>query len=252
MEISFYFLKIKKLLKPKLGIILGSGLNKFTEELSAPKVIYEDKESFHKLKVLSGKIDYEDVILFSGRRHYYEGNNSDIILKNVRIAKELGVNFLIITNAAGGINNNFRVSDLMLITSHINFLNHRIPSVSNRIIYDKKIIDGIKKLSLEDKINLRYGSYCCMNGPMYESHSEIRFLTKFGIDAVGMSTIPEIIYANAIGIKTLALSCITNLLSETSMTATNHEEVIEAGKNAYTNFSKLIRKIIIKSPEILN
>ncbi|MDQ3019100.1 MAG: purine-nucleoside phosphorylase [Bacteroidota bacterium] len=239
-------------MKAKLGIILGSGLNKFAEELSSQKIIYEDDASFHKLKVLSGKINDQNITLFSGRRHYYEGNAGNNILRNINIAKKQGLKFLIITNAAGGINNNFHVPDLMLITSHLNFVNQRIPSKANTIFYDKKIIESVKKISREEKINIRQGSYCCMNGPMYETNSEIRFLAKLGIDAVGMSTIPEIIYANKIGIKTLAISCITNLLFETSVKGTNHEEVIEAGKNAYTDFSRLIKKIISKSSEILN
>ena len=99
-------------------------------------------------------------------------------------------------------------------------------------------------ISRKEKINLRYGSYCCNKGPNYETKSEIRFLKKLGIDAVGMSTVPEILYASTLGIKTLAISCITNILSEHSPYETKHEEVIEAGKNSYLNFSKLLRTII--------
>lgn len=234
----------------KIGVILGSGLNKFTEELIDPKVIFKDENSFHKLKVLSGKINEKEIILFSGRRHFYEGFSEEKVLENVNIAKDLGVDFLIITNAAGGINPRFRVSDLMLITSHLNFIHKIIPLQNNQILHNKKIIETVKNISQREKIILRHGSYCCSSGPMYETKAEIRFLAKFGIDAVGMSTIPEIIYANKSGIITLALSCITNMLTETSVTVTNHEEVVEAGNKAYNNFSKLIKKIISESADI--
>ena len=228
----------------KFGIILGSGLNKFSEELSSPELIYEDDKSFHKRKIISGKINGEDVICFSGRRHFYEGYTTGEVMDNVNIAKELGVNLLIITNAAGGINKNFRVSDLMLITSHYNFLNKSIRAKDISQTYSKDTINRVKKIAKEEKINLKYGSYSCNSGPMYESKSEIRFLSKLGVDAVGMSTVPEILYANNLGIKTLAISCITNILSGHSNGITNHEEVLEAGKNSYKNFSRLLKLLI--------
>lgn len=235
----------------KIGIILGSGLNKFTEELIDSKVVFEDDNSFHKLKILSGKIEKEEIILFSGRRHFYEGYSGKKILENVKLAKEFGIKLLIITNAAGGLNSTFCVSDLMIITSHLNFIQTKIPCLRNQILYDRVILETVKKLSIKEKIVLKSGSYCCSSGPMYETKAEIRLLTKYGIDAVGMSTIPEIIYANKSGIKTLAFSCITNLLTESSTDITNHEEVIEAGNKAYFNFSKLIKSVISNSAEII-
>ncbi|MBK8550946.1 MAG: purine-nucleoside phosphorylase [Ignavibacteria bacterium] len=233
-------------MKTKTGIILGSGLNKFAEELASPELLYEDNSSFHKLKVISGKINDENVVLFSGRRHFYEGYSNDKILENVNFAKDLGVNRLIITNAAGGINKNFKVSDLMLITSHYNFLSFNVNS-SVPSLYSKDTISSIRDLAMEEKISLKYGSYCCLSGPSYESKSEIRFLNKIGVDAVGMSTVPEILYANKLGIKTIAISCITNMLSEQARHITNHEEVIEAGIKSYANFSGLLKKIILKT-----
>lgn len=231
----------------KIGIILGSGLNKFSEELDSPHLIYEDKNSFHNIEVKSGSISGKEVTLFSGRRHYYEGYTEDKILFNVNMAAELGINFLIITNAAGGINKNFRVSDLMLITSHLNFQQNAIHLKKNLVLYPKNILNEIKNLSRMEKIILRTGSYCCNTGPNYETKSEIRFLSKLGIDAVGMSTIPEILHANRIGINTLGFSCITNILSEQSSGETRHEEVLEAGNNSFDNFSRLLKKIILQS-----
>lgn len=234
-------------MKTYTGIILGSGLNKFTEELLSPLLLHEDSSSFHKLKILTGRINEEKVVLFSGRKHFYEGYSADKILENVNIAKDLGVNRLIITNAAGGINKNFKVSDLMLITSHYNFLSFNVTSENIPTMYAEDTVRNIRLIAKEEKINLKYGSYCCLSGPAYESKSEIRFLTKMGIDAVGMSTVPEILYANKLGIKTIAISCITNMLSEQARHITNHEEVIEAGIKSYTNFSGLLKKIISKT-----
>lgn len=232
-------------MKRKIGIILGSGLNKFTEEMKSPHLLYQDKGSFHDLQVKSGKIEGIEVILFSGRRHFYEGYSAENVLSNVKMATELGVNFLIITNAAGGLNRNFRVSDLMLITSHLNFIKKNPASVRNAVVYPKDILNEIRNISLREKINLRSGSYCCNTGPNYETKSEIRLLSKLGIDAVGMSTVPEILFANQSGITTLGLSCITNILSENRSGETKHEEVLEAGKNSFNNFSRLLRKIIL-------
>ena len=236
----------------KIGIILGSGLNKFSDELVSPKIVSEDASTFHKLKVLRGVINDTEIVMFSGRRHFYEGYSYNTLFENIDIAKELGVNFLIITNAAGGINTNFKVSDLMLITSHFSFVNTFIPFKSYVPIYNHKDLNKIRELATTEKIELKSGSYCCSTGPMYETKSEIRFLSKMGIDAVGMSTVPEILYANSIGIKTIAISCITNLLNENSNAITHHDEVVEAGNKAYDKFSKLLKKIISHSPELVN
>lgn len=231
-------------MRDKIGIILGSGLNKFTEELSSPALLYRDEDSFHKIEILSGNISGREIILFSGRKHFYESYPAEKVLYSVNKAAELGIKLLVVTNAAGGLNRNFKVSDLMLITSHINFLNKLIPVSGNKIYYPPEIISKLKSISKKKKIELRFGSYCSNNGPNYETRAEIRFLSKFGIDAVGMSTIPEVLYAGKLGIKTIAISCITNILSEQSSGQTNHEEVLEAGKNSYENFSGLLKSII--------
>ncbi len=234
-------------LKVKTGIILGSGLTKFAMELELPKIILEDNSGFHKRTIISGEINGNDVVVFSGRRHFYEGYSESEVLENVNIADELGVNSLIITNAAGGINKNFKVSDLMLITSHVNFQTKNSVFNKSSNEYSKKSVEAIKSIAIEHKINLRYGCYCCTFGPMYESKSEIRYLTKLGIDAVGMSTVPEILHAKKLGMKEIAISCITNILSEQSEQITTHDEVLKAGNDAYHNFSKLLKGIISNS-----
>lgn len=234
----------------KIGIILGSGLNEFVKELSFPETLFEENESFHKLSVTSGKILNKEVLLFSGRKHFYEGYDNISVFSNVNFAKEFGVTLLIITNAAGGINPVFRISDLMIITSHFNFVKKKFIYENNSTFYNKNILNKIKNFSLKEKIVLRNGSYCCNPGPMYETKSEIKLLKKIGVDAVGMSTVPEVILANNLGIKTIAVSCITNLLTESESGITDHKEVIVAGKNAYNNFSGLLKLIISKSSEL--
>lgn len=231
-------------MKSRIGIILGSGLHNFSDELVSPGIIYEDRNSFHNIRVLTGKIRSNEIVLFSGRRHYYEGYDNDKIFQNINMSKDLGIDLLILTNAAGGLNKRFRVSDIMLITSHYNFIKNRFTDRCIADFYDKALHDKIKNIALRSRIVLRSGSYCCLPGPMYETKSEIRYLTKAGIDAVGMSTVPEMIHAGNSGIKTIAFSCITNLLSENSTGITNHEEVVEAGKNSYNTFSSLIKNLI--------
>jgi len=228
----------------KIGIVLGSGLNEFANELKNTKLIFEDHSGAQYKKIKSGNIGNKRVTIFEGRSHLYEEENLDKILFNVDKAKELGIQLIIITNAAGGLNSRFQVSDLMLMSSHLNLLNTRIPSGKNQNYYDKNIIKKIKELGKKNKIKLHTGVYCATPGPIYETSAEINYFRFTGVDAVGMSTIPEIIYANKLGIKTIAISCITNLLSSVSCEITEHDDVIKAGKKAYPSFSKLTKAII--------
>lgn len=234
----------------KVGIILGSGLNKFINDLSNPKILYSDKKGFHMIRVLSGSIQNKDVVIFSGRKHFYEGYPADEIFRSVTASLQLGVKLLIITNAAGGLNPAFGVSDLMLIHSHFNFYNKRIPVKGGKELFNKAILEKIKNMASQEKLRVRTGNYCCTYGPMYETRSEIRMLNKFSIDAVGMSTVPEIIYAADKNIPTIGISCITNLLKENSNVLTNHDEVIIAGKKSYGSFSKLLKLIIANSEKL--
>jgi purine-nucleoside phosphorylase len=231
-----------------IGIILGSGLNAFSGELSHKNLIYEDKSGIHHKKICLGKLDGKELIVFEGRNHFYEKAGHKRIFFNVEKAKEFGIKLLIITNAAGGINKNFHVSDLMLIISHINLINRRFASKQNSGYYNKATIANIGNIALRNNITLHKGVYCASPGPMYETKSEISFVSKIGADAVGMSTVPEIIYANNFGIETVAISCITNLLSKNKHYTTNHEEVLEAGAKAYSTFSKFVKLIISSYP----
>lgn len=228
----------------KIGIILGSGLDKFSRELESPNLLFEDSVGIHHKKITSGFINNKNVVIFQGRNHFYETPLFNKIYYNVNNAKELGLDLLIITNAAGGVNSNFKVSDLMLITSHINFILKNISFKKHENIYDKTLIDWAKNVAKKNHFKLHTGTYCSSTGPVYETKSEISLWRKLNIDSVGMSTVPELLFANKLGIKTLAISCITNLLSANSGQTVNHQEVIEAGKQAYTKFSGLLKALI--------
>jgi purine-nucleoside phosphorylase len=228
----------------KIGIILGSGLDKFSGELTNPNLLFEDTVGIHHKRITSGIINDKEVIIFQGRNHFYETSLLNKIYFNVNNAKELGLDLLIITNAAGGINPNFKVSDLMLITSHVNFIFKRINFSKHCKFYDPVLINWAKTVAQKNRIKLQSGVYCSSTGPVYETKSEIDLWKKIKIDSVGMSTVPEILLSGKLGIKTLAISCITNLLSSSSKETVNHLEVIEAGKKAYKNFSGLLKALI--------
>jgi purine-nucleoside phosphorylase len=228
----------------KIGIILGSGLDKFAKELENLNLLFEDTSGIHHKRVMIGDINNTEIIIFQGRNHFYETPILNKIYFNVDNAKELGLDLLIITNAAGGVNSNFKISDLMLITSHINLMFRNISFKKHTTAYDKELIDFVKTIAQKNKIKLQTGVYCSCTGPMYETNSEIDMWKKMKIDAAGMSTVPEVLYANKLGIKTIAISCITNILSSSSANVINHSEVVEAGKMAYNNFSKLLKAII--------
>jgi purine-nucleoside phosphorylase len=228
----------------KIGIILGSGLDKFSKEIKNLTLLYEDTVGIHHKRIIKGNIKDKEIVIFQGRNHFYETSLLNKIYFNVNNAKELGLDLLIITNAAGGVNKNFKVSDLMLITSHINLMFKKISFKNNLNLYDKELIEWVKKTAKKNNIKLQTGVYCSLTGPVYETKAEIGIWKKFKIDAAGMSTIPEILYANKLGIKTIAISCITNLLDSTSNQTIDHSEVIEAGAKAYKNFSKLLKELI--------
>ena len=196
---------------------------------------------------MEGTLFGNDVILFSGRRHFYEGYTPEEILFFVRMAHVQKAELLIISNAAGGVNPSLMVSDLMVITSFVNFIKSVFPFNRSNCTLNREKLDIIKELGLKNFLNLKFGTYCSNSGPNYETRSEIRFLLNAGIDAIGMSTVPEIITGNSLGMKVIGISCISNLLSENAQFETNHEEVVEAGNASYDKFSKLIDLILNNS-----
>ncbi|MCU0371884.1 MAG: purine-nucleoside phosphorylase [Ignavibacteria bacterium] len=226
----------------KIGIILGSGLSNFTREIGNPRVIYRETGGVHEKSVIEGQLSGKELYVFTGRNHFYESVSSEKILKNVSLAKEYGIKLLIITNSAGGLNKHYKVSDFMLIKSYINFIQK--PFVRFSVKTDSTLIDWAYDTALRCSLPVHKGNYLASTGPVYETNSEIKFLRKINADAAGMSTIPEILKASEYGINTLAISCITNILSESGGVSVSHDEVLSAGRTSYGNFSKLLKTLI--------
>ncbi len=246
--------------EPEIAITLGSGLGDFVNELKQDAVIdYKDIKNFpkttntnHKGKYIFAKINGVKVVVMQGRIHFYEGYTTAEAVRPTRLAKMMGAKTLIVTNAAGGTNKNFKPGDLMIIKDHISFfisnpllgenveeLGLRFPDMTN--VYDPKIIKAIKSVATKNKITMREGVYAQLTGPSYETATEVKLLSKLGIDAVGMSTVIEVIAARHAGMKVAGISVITNLGTGLSKTILDDEEVkIVAGK-----VSSKMKKIIL-------
>ncbi len=248
--------------EPEIGIILGSGLGELADEYCDYAIPYTEIPFFvkstvqgHKGRLVFAKIREKKIVMMQGRNHFYEGHTMQEITYPVKVMKTLGIKTLILTNAAGAVNQNFKPADLMLITDHINnmgtnpliglnddTLGERFPDMSQ--IYKKNIIKLAKKSADDLNIDIKEGIYWANSGPSYETPSEINMIRKLGGDAVGMSTVPEAIVANYCGLDVLGISCITNAASSASGAKLSHEEVIEAAKIAKTKFKSLILEII--------
>jgi purine-nucleoside phosphorylase len=257
------FLKGEVELSPEIGLILGSGLGNLADEIEeAIKIEYKDIPNFplstvegHEGALVFGKLKGKSVVAMKGRFHYYEGYGLEDVTFPVRVMKSLGVEKLIVTNAAGGSNIEFVPGDLMLIEDHINFslrnpligtnyeeLGSRFPDMSRA--YDREMIESAKSVSEALGIDLKRGVYAWVTGPSYETPAEVRMLSKLGVDAVGMSTVPEVIVARHGGIKVLGISCITNMASGILDKPLDHSEVIETSEIARDKFIKLVLGIV--------
>ena len=234
---------IRKYSKIRLSLILGSGIKINSDLINYYKVIYREKGGVHSKKILLCKIRGRNVMIFQGRRHYYEGYDYSDLVTNVRIAAEAGSGYVLLTNAAGGINGNLEIGDLMLINSYINFNPMlKVPAVKLLPVnYFNKIIESA---SVNVGIYLKKGTYCYCTGPQYETNAEIRFLSKLGTDAVGMSTLPEFYELNRSGIMVSAISCITNVLKPDSKVFTSHNEVLINARKCSSAFSELVDAIL--------
>ena len=260
---SASFIKSKIDTVPEIGLILGSGLGVLGDEIeNATTIKYEDIPNFpvstvegHAGQLVIGTLEGKTVIAMQGRFHYYEGYTIQEATFPVRVLKALGVETIIVTNAAGGVNKTFVPGDLMIITDHINFsannpligpndneLGVRFPDMSSA--YTKELILKTKEICKKSNINVKEGVYAFMTGPSYETPAEIRMLQVLGSDAVGMSTVPEVIVASHAQMKVLGISCITNMAAGILDQPLNHEEVIETTQNVKSEFIKLIKNIL--------
>jgi purine-nucleoside phosphorylase len=253
-------------LDPKIGMILGSGLGPLSREVENPTVIpYGDLPDWpvstvegHAGELVIGTLEGKTVLVMNGRIHYYEGYEMSQVTLPIRIMQRLGVEVLIITNAAGGINQDFEPGNPMLITDHFNLLGMaganplrgpnlddfgpRFPDMSQA--YDRKLADVARDAARKLDITLYEGVYVCLSGPTYETPADLRFLAAAGVDAVGMSTVPEVIVANHGGQRVLGISGITNKSYLYGEGETTHEEVIETGKILTPKMMKLIRGVL--------
>jgi purine-nucleoside phosphorylase len=257
------FLKGKYSKTPKLGLILGSGLGVLADEIENPvKIPYNQIPDFpvstvegHAGQLVFGLLNGVEVVAMQGRFHYYEGYSFDKVTFPVRVMKELGVDTLIVTNAAGGVNESYVPGDLMIITDHINFtgnnpligpndsrLGARFPDMSEA--YSKELSATAKEIASRLNIDVKEGVYVGFSGPTYETPAEIRMVRTLGGDAVGMSTVAEVIVARHGGIKVLGISCITNMAAGILDQPLSHDEVIETTEKVKANFLRYIKEIV--------
>ncbi|PSA93175.1 purine-nucleoside phosphorylase [Bacillus atrophaeus] len=250
---------------PKIGLILGSGLGILADEIEgAVKLKYEAIPDFpvstvegHAGQLVFGTLEGVSVVAMQGRFHFYEGYSMDKVTFPVRVMKELGVEALIVTNAAGGINTAFRAGDLMIITDHINYMGTnpligpneadfgvRFPDMSSA--YDKDLSQLAEKMAQELQIPVQKGVYTAVTGPSYETPAEVRFLRTIGSDAVGMSTVPEVIVAKHAGLRVLGISCISNAAAGILDQPLSHDEVMEVTEKVKAGFLQLVKAVIAK------
>lgn len=231
--------------KVKFGVILGSGLDYLANFFPERRLISGISPGVHRRRIYEVITPELSLVLFCGRSHYYEGYPASEITSNVLEAKSRGVENLLITNAAGGLNVNFEESDMMLITSHIN-LNSKLAANRKPVIYNTNLSDLFAEVCRELKIKLHHGVYASLQGPAYETNAEIRLLKKAGADAVGMSTVPEAFEASKHGIKIIALSVITNLLREDLRSGINHAAVLKTSKAATEKLFLAVKRLAIE------
>lgn len=248
--------------KPEIGIILGSGLGELADEYCDIAIPYSEIPGFeastvsgHKSRLVFANINGKKVVMMQGRFHFYEGHSIQKVVFPVKVMKKLGVETLIVTNAAGGVNPDFKPADLMIITDHINQMGvnpligpndsgmgERFPDMSE--VYTKKYVELSENIGKKLGIKLQKGVYIALTGPSYETPAEVRMARILGADAVGMSTVPEAVTASWAGMNVIGLSCICNSAAGVSTVGLSHADVIKAAGEAKDKFIKLVKEII--------
>ena len=258
------FLKGKMTTKPETAIILGTGLGSLVNEIEDKhEISYTDIPNFpvstvegHSGKLIFGKLGGKDIMAMQGRFHYYEGYDMKEVTFPVRVMKEIGIKTLFVSNACGGMNPDFSIGDLMIITDHINFFpehplrgkniyGDRFPDMSEP--YNHKLIAKAKEIAKELNIKVQQGVYLGTQGPTFETPAEYRMFHIWGADAVGMSTVPEVIVANHSGIKVFGCSVITDLGVEGKIVEASHEEVQKAADAAQPKMTAIMRELISRA-----
>jgi len=243
--------------QPKIGIILGSGLAGLAEEIENPvRVKFEDLPNFpvssvdgHQGEVISGNFFDVSLFVLSGRVHYYEGYSMEQVVFPIQVMEALGTKTVIITNAAGAVNESYKPGNIVVIRDHINFMGNNPLRGLNRFVDLTEAYNGHLRSLAETTANnlgleLRSGVYAAFSGSSYETPAEIRALRFMGADMVGMSTVPEVIMANSLGMKVLGLSMITNMAAGIGGKPLSHEEVIETSRNTSPKLQALVKDLI--------
>jgi len=258
--------------QPRLGLVLGSGLGGLADEIEdAVRVPYGDIPGWpvstvhgHSGQLVLGTLEGQPVIAQQGRAHFYEGYTLDQVTFPIRVMRKLGVEILVLTNAAGGLNRDFAAGDVMLINDHINFvgmsganplMGPNDDSIGPRFLgmvhtYDHNLRVLAQQVAKQNNITLREGVYCCLSGPTFETPAEVRMLRGLGADAVGMSTVHEVLVARHAGMRVMAFSGITNVAIDTIDAAaeTNHEEVLETGKVIVPRLTTILKGVLRALP----
>lgn len=260
---SAEFLRARLGVSPRVAVVLGSGLGGFARHMESPSIVpYESIPHFmpstaqsHEGALYAGRVFGIDAVLMKGRHHYYEGYSTEDIAFCVRVLRLLGVEAIILTNAAGGIRSGMSPGDLMLITDHISFFcrsplrGANLPQFGLRFpdmtaVYDVGLAQLARDTAAKCGIPLWEGIYAYLPGPQYETPAEIRALRLIGADAAGMSTVPEAIAAVHCGMRVMGISCITNLAAGLSGRPLDADEVVEAAGKASQNFEALVGGIL--------
>ena len=255
-------------IQPQIALILGSGLGPLADEVESPAIIPTNEipnwpistVQGHEGRLVIGRLMGKPILVLQGRAHYYEGYSMPRIGLPVRVMQRLGVQTVVLTNAAGGINPDFFAGDLMLITDHLSLLpmtgpnplrgpnldefGPRFPDMSQ--VYDLELLALAQQVSDDQNLNVRRGVYAGLSGPSFETPADCRFLRLAGADAVGMSTVPEAIVARHGGMRVLGVSGISNKIDINGNNIASHKEVLEAGKIIVPKLSKLIKGVLAK------
>lgn len=263
LEQTAAWLTAQNVAPPEIALILGSGLGSIADQFEdAISIEYKDIPNFpvstvegHAGRLVAGKLEGRTVIAMQGRFHYYEGWSLEEVTFPVRVFKQLGAKALFVTNSSGGINPDFLPGDLMLISDHINMtglnplrghndsrIGPRFPDMTEA--YDFELRRQMMAIASDLELELYTGVYAGLQGPSYETPAEIHMLRRLGGDAVGMSTVPEVIVANHCGLRVLGVSCITNMAAGITDQKLNHEEVTQTASLARERFSSLLKTAI--------
>ncbi len=257
------FIREKTSLVPETGIVLGSGLGNFLSQVKAEaSILYHEIPHFpvstvegHDGKLVFGELNGKKIVAMSGRFHFYEGYSAREVVYPIRVMKLLGIQYLLLSNAAGGVNPSFKVGDLMIITDHISMsvinpliganeeeLGPRFPDMSEP--YSKALIDKVHAIGKRQQISLKEGVYYGVTGPTFETRSEYKMIRLMGADAVGMSTVQESIIAGHMRLPVFAISVITDMGIREEETIITHEEVLEAAKSAEPRLTTILKELI--------